>query len=502
MVVKEQKKMNIYKQGVSTSLDAMARGEFSSVELVKSCLSRIDDTDEYLGAFITVDREKAIDQARRADKKRAEKRGGFLCGIPVSIKDLICTKGLQTTCGSKMLKNYIPPYDATVIKRIKQEDAVIIGKVSMDEFAMGSTSETCAFTIPQNPYKKGYIAGGSSGGSAVSVAACQCPASLGSDTGGSIRQPASFCGVVGIKPTYGRVSRYGLTAFASSLDQIGPFTRNVEDCAKILQVISGYDEMDSTSVNCSVPDFSTFLRKGLKGMRVGVAREFFTEALDPEVNKTVQNALKILQQSGAKIVDLSLPHTEYCVAVYYIVASSEASSNLARYDGVVYGYRTDDKTSLIDMYKKTRSKGFGDEVKRRILIGTYALSSGYYDAYYKKASQVRTLILEDFKRAFEQCDVLVSPVTPTPAWKRGQNRENPLAMYLSDILTLSTNLAGIPGISVPGGFSREGLPIGVQLQGPHFSEGNLLRFAWNLQEELQLQHPCFDVKTICKKDLS
>lgn len=485
--------MNAYEMGVTASLDAMAKGEVSSVELIKSCLSRIEDVDKEIRAFITVDEEMALSQAEQADKNRAKGEAGRLCGVPVSIKDLLCTKGMRTTCGSKMLENFIPPYDATVVRKIKEEGAVIIGKVSMDEFAMGSTSESCAFGVPRNPYRDGYVAGGSSGGSAASVAALECASSLGSDTGGSIRQPASLCGIVGMKPTYGRVSRYGLTAFASSLDQIGPFTRTVEDCARMMEVISGYDEMDSTSVRHEVPEFSTALTKGLAGWKIGVPKEYFSAGLDPEVEKTVGNAIDILQQSGAEIVSVSLPHTEYCVAVYYIIASSEASSNLARYDGVVYGFRGEENASLMEMYKDTRSQGFGDEVKRRILIGTYALSSGYYDAYYKKASQVRTLILNDFKQAFTQCDALISPVTPSPAWKKGENSDNPLAMYLSDILTLSTNLAGIPGISVPGGFTTKGLPVGVQLQGPHFSEEKLLKIAWNLQESLQLQPPPLDI---------
>ncbi len=479
--------MDCYNLGVVESLDAMAKGDLSSVELTGSCLDRIAETDDQIGAFITVDKEQALQQAAAADKRRAAGDMGLLCGVPVSLKDLLCTRGVKTTCGSKMLENFIPPYDATVVKKIKEEGAVIIGKVSMDEFAMGSTSENCAFTVPRNPYKKGYITGGSSGGSAASVAALQCPASLGSDTGGSIRQPASFCGVVGIKPTYGRVSRYGMTAFASSLDQIGPFTRNVEDCAQILQAICGYDAMDSTSVNHEVPDYRLSLENGLKGMKVGIVKEFFTAGLDSDVADIVHNAATVLQQCGAELVEVSLPHTEYCVAVYYIIASSEASSNLARYDGVVYGYRSQESDSLLDMYKNTRSTGFGDEVKRRILLGTYSLSAGYYDAYYKKASQVRALIIDDFTKAFAKCDVLLSPVSPTPAWRQGHNSEDPLAMYLSDILTLSTNLAGIPAISVPGGFTGDGLPVGVQLQGRHFAEAELLRFAWNLQQSLQLK---------------
>jgi aspartyl-tRNA(Asn)/glutamyl-tRNA(Gln) amidotransferase subunit A len=467
----------------SARLDA---GDLTSQELVTSCLQRIEATDAGLGAFITVDREGAMAQAKAADSLRSAGKGRKLCGIPLSIKDLLCTRGMRTTCGSKMLENFIPPYDATVVAKLKAEGAVIVGKVSMDEFAMGSTSETCAFQVPRNPWKKGYVAGGSSGGSAVSVAARQCPGSLGSDTGGSIRQPASLCGVVGIKPTYGRVSRYGLTAFASSLDQVGPFARTVEDCALLLNTIAGYDEMDSTSVKQPVPDFTSALTKGMKGVRIGIPREYFEGGIDPEVAAIVNDGIIAMQTAGAETVAVSLPHTQYCVAVYYLIAPSEASSNLARYDGVLYGYRDMTAETLMEMYKNTRSQGFGSEVKRRILIGTYALSSGYYDAYYKKASQVRTLLLNDFNNAFKQCDLLVSPVVPTPAWRKGENNDDPLAMYMSDILTLSANLAGIPGMSVPGGFTQNGLPVGIQLQGAHFQEEKLFRAAYNIEHQLAL----------------
>ena len=485
--------MNPYELTISQALKRMEQGELSAAELTKSCLDRIDAVEKDVVAFITVDKEGALAQAEKADRERKAGRGGKLCGIPLSVKDLLCTKGLRTTCGSKMLENYVPPYNATVVEKIKAEGAVILGKTTMDEFAMGSTSESCAFGVPSNPWKKGYVAGGSSGGSAVSVASYECPGSLGSDTGGSIRQPASLCGVVGMKPTYGRVSRYGLTAFASSLDQVGPFCRTVEDCALMMDVISGYDQMDSTSVKQDVPNFSSALIEGLEGLKVGVPREYFTEGLDSEVKKTIHNSIEVLRKKGAEIVDVSLPHTEYCVAVYYLIAPSEASSNLARYDGALYGYRDMEADTLIEMYKQTRSKGFGAEVKRRILIGTYALSSGYYDAYYKKASQVRTLILNDFKKAFESCDVLISPVTPTAAWKMGENTENPLAIYMSDILTLSANLAGIPGMSVPGGFTADGLPIGVQLQAAHFQEEKLLKTGFNLEKGLKIDKRQLDI---------
>lgn len=478
--------MKPYELTIAQALKKMEEGDLSSVELTKSCLERIDAVEEKVSAFITIDDEGALLQAEQADQKRKEGETGMLCGVPLSVKDLLCTKGLKNTCGSKMLENFVAPYDATVVGKIRQEGGVILGKVAMDEFAMGSTSENCAFGVPKNPWKEGYVAGGSSGGSAASVASLECLGSLGSDTGGSIRQPASLCGIVGLKPTYGRVSRYGLTAFASSLDQVGPLCRSVEDCALMMNVISGYDQMDSTSVNKTVPNYTSCLTEGLDGLKVGVPREYFTEGLDSEVESTVRNSIEVLRERGAQIVDVSLPHTEYCVAVYYLIAPSEASSNLARYDGALYGYRDEGAESLIDMYKQTRSTGFGAEVKRRILIGTYALSSGYYDAYYKKASQVRTLILNDYQKAYESCDVLISPVTPTAAWKMGENSEDPLAVYLSDILTISANLAGVPGMSVPGGFTKEGLPVGVQLQSSHFQEEKLLKAGFNLEQSLGL----------------
>jgi aspartyl-tRNA(Asn)/glutamyl-tRNA(Gln) amidotransferase subunit A len=381
-----------------------------------------------------------------------------------------------------MLEHFVAPYDATVVSRLRQAGAVLLGKLAMDEFAMGSTSEHCAFQVVQNPWKPGHVAGGSSGGSAAAVAADECLAALGSDTGGSIRQPASLCGTVGLKPTYGRVSRYGLVAFASSLDQVGPLTKDVRDCALMLNAICGHDPLDSTSIDRPVPDFTAALQEGLQGVRVGVPREYFGQGLDPEVEQVARAAIAMLREAGAEIVEVTLPHTDYCVAVYYLIAPAEASSNLARFDGVRYGYRDRSADALIDLYNRSRSQGFGDEVKRRILIGTYALSAGYYDAYYKKASQVRTLIKEDFARAYASCDLLVSPVVPTPAWAIGAGADDPLSLYLSDILTLSANLAGTPGMSVPCGFSSQGLPIGVQLQAAHFQEEILLRAAHNLEQ--------------------
>lgn len=474
--------MDLYELTIAGAMEKMRAGEISSVELTQSCLDRIEQVEGSVRAFITLDQEGALERAQVADAMRRSGRDGLLCGIPLTVKDLLCTKGMKTTCGSKILENFIPPYDATVVERLKAQGGVLLGKVAMDEFAMGSTSESCAFKIPQNPWKMGYVAGGSSGGSAAAVASGECLASLGSDTGGSIRQPASLCGIVGLKPTYGRVSRYGLVAFASSLDQIGPLCRDVRDCALMMNVIGGYDPRDSTSVHREMPDYSSALVEDVRGVRVGIPKEYFVEGLDPEVERVVRKGINVLREAGAEIVDVSLPHTDYCVAVYYLIAPAEASSNLARYDGVHYGIRDMNADSLIAMYKDTRSVGFGAEVKRRILIGTYALSSGYYDAYYKKASQVRTMILQDFLKAYEKCDVLISPVTPTPAWKMGENIDDPLAVYLSDILTISANLAGIPGMSVPGGFSRDGLPIGIQLQGPHFREDTLLRVAYTLEK--------------------
>jgi aspartyl-tRNA(Asn)/glutamyl-tRNA(Gln) amidotransferase subunit A len=469
---------------IAAAARAMAARQLTAAELTKSCLDRIKAVDGRLRAFITVDEEGAMRQAEEADAQRERGQAGPLLGIPVSIKDALCVKGLRATCGSKILENFIAPYDAAVIERLKAAGAVVLGKVAMDEFAMGSTSETCAFGAPENPWLPGYVAGGSSGGSAVSVAAGEALASLGSDTGGSIRQPGSLCGVCGIKPTYGRVSRYGLIAYASSLDQVGPLCRDTADTALLLQAICGHDRRDSTSMEMAVPDFTAALTDGMKGVRVGVPKEYFGGGLNEEVATVVRQGIEALAAAGADLVEVSLPHMPYCVAVYYLVSTAEASSNLARFDGVHYGFRAGDCQSLFDVYAKSRSQGFGPEVKRRILLGTYALSAGYYDAYYKKASQVRTLIKNDFTEAFKECDVLVSPVTPAPAWPLGTSHDNPLALYLSDILTISANLAGIPAMSVPGGFSSQGLPVGIQLQAGHFQEEMLLKTAHNLEKAL------------------
>ena len=478
--------MELYALTIHELQELLKQKKTSAVEICRSVFGRIAGVEDKIGAYITLDQDMAEQQAAAADALLQEGKGGDLCGIPLALKDVLCTKGLKTTCGSRILESFVPPYNATVVEKLKAAGAVTLGKVTMDEFAMGSSNENSAFSVPKNPWHRDHICGGSSGGSAAAVAADECIASIGSDTGGSIRQPASHCGVVGLKPTYGRVSRYGLVAYASSLDQLGPITKDVTDCAIMLNSISGYDSRDSTSVNQPTPDYRQALVKGLQGITLGIPKEYFGAGLDPEVEKAVLQGIEALKEAGAKTVEVSLPHTDYGVAAYYIIAPAEASSNLARYDGVKYGYRDMQADSLLEMYRESRSQGFGDEVKRRIIIGTYALSSGYYDAYYKKALQVRTLIVEDFQQAFAQCDVLVSPVTPTPAWKLGEKVDDPLSMYLSDILTISTNLAGLPGISVPCGFSSNGLPIGFQIQANHFAEEKLLQAAFNLEKSLAI----------------
>jgi len=484
--------MNLYELTIHEAHDLLRRKEISAVDLTRSVLDRIREIDFRVGAYITVTEETALSQAAAADHAVGEGRIGPLTGIPLAVKDLICTRGLRTTCASKILENFVPPYDAGVIEALKAEGAVIVGKVNMDEFAMGSSTENSAMGITRNPWDLSRTPGGSSGGSAAAVAADMCLGALGSDTGGSIRQPASHCGVVGLKPTYGRVSRYGLVAFASSLDQIGPLTKDVTDCALVLSAISGHDRRDSTSVPRPVPDYIEALRPDIAGIRIGLPREYHSaEGLSPEVSSIIRGAVEILEGMGAQCVEISLPHTPHAVAVYYLIAPSEASSNLARYDGVKYGFRDRDRGDLLEMYRGTRSRGFGPEVQRRIILGTYALSAGYYDAYYGKASQVRTLIVADFRKAFETCDVILSPVAPTPAFPIGEKMDDPLTMYLSDIFTLSANLAGIPGMSVPCGFSAEGLPIGLQLMGNHFDEETLLRvgYAFEQATEVHLRKP-------------
>lgn len=455
-----------------------AIGETTPSEVTRVALDAIEKSQEQLNAFITIDREGALHRATKIDAeiKEAIKKKP-LAGIPVAVKDNMCTAGMRMTCGSRILGNYIPPYTATAVAKLEEAGAIIIGKTNLDEFAMGSSTENSAFGPVHNPADNEYVPGGSSGGSAVAVAAGFVPISLGSDTGGSIRQPASFCGVVGLKPSYGRVSRYGLVAFASSLDQIGPFAHNVRDAARALGVIAGRDRYDSTSANIAVPDYLTTLTDEIAGLRIGVAAECFGEGLDPEVRVRVEAAIKKLEGHGAEIVPVSLPHSRYAIAVYYIIATAEASSNLARYDGVRYGFRAEEARTLSEMYRRTRDEGFGAEVKRRIMLGTFVLSSGYYDAYYEKAQRVRRMIVDDFASAFAKCDVIATPTSPTPPFKIGEKADDPLAMYLNDIYTVTINLAGLPAINVPCGASSNGLPVGLQLIGNHFDEARLLNVA-------------------------
>jgi aspartyl-tRNA(Asn)/glutamyl-tRNA(Gln) amidotransferase subunit A len=466
----------LYRLSISELSPLLSQRQVSPVEVTEHLLERIAALNEAINAYITVDEAGALAQAKLAEARLAKGEAGALTGIPLAIKDVIATQGLRTTCGSHILEDYLPPYDAMVCVRLREQGAVFLGKVNMDEFAMGSSTENSAFGPSRNPWNRECITGGSSGGSAAAVAADLCIASLGSDTGGSIRQPASHCGVVGLKPTYGRVSRYGLVAYASSLDQIGPITKEVRDAALLMNAIAGYDRKDSTSAPVPAPDYLETLGRDIKGVKVGVPREYFGEGLDPDVEAAVKNALITLEGLGAELVEVSLPHTEYAVAAYYVIAPAEASSNLARYDGVKYGLRVPG-ANLLDMYANTRTQGFGAEVRRRIMLGTYALSAGYYDAYYRKASQVRTLIRRDFEAAFAECAVLAAPVAPTPAPRLGEMVADPLTMYLSDIFTISVNLAGIPAISAPCGFSRENLPIGLQILGPPFGEPAILKVA-------------------------
>jgi aspartyl-tRNA(Asn)/glutamyl-tRNA(Gln) amidotransferase subunit A len=475
--------MDLHQLTIHELHDLFVKKEVTSREATEALYRRIKEVDEKLGAYLLLTEEKAYRQADEVDCNIAKgEEIGDLSGIPMGLKDILCTKGIRTTCGSKILENYVPFYDGTVVKKLRERNAVFLGKLNMDEFAMGSSTENSGFQITRNPWNLDRIPGGSSGGSAAAVAADECIASLGTDTGGSIRQPASCCGVVGLKPTYGRVSRYGLVAFASSLDQIGPITKDVKDCAILMNAISGYDPYDSTSVNTEVPDYKQSLIKDVKGIRIGIPKEYFIEGIDPDVEKAVTQAIDLFGKWGAEVKRVSLPHTEYAVAIYYIIATAEASSNLARYDGVKYGLRSKGYRDLMEMYTQTRAKGFGQEVKRRIILGTYVLSAGYYEAYYRKASQVRTLMRKDFEDAFRQVDVILAPTAPTPAFRIGEKTEDPLQMYLSDIFTIPVNIAGIPGISIPCGFSRDNLPIGLQMMGKHFDEGMLLRVAYAFEQ--------------------
>jgi len=462
----------------------LKKREITSREITESVFERISEVDSRVRAYVCLTGEKAFAQADRADQMIRDGRGDIspLTGIPVAIKDLICTKGVRTTCASHILHNFTSPYNATVIDRLESAGYVHPGMTNMDEFAMGSSTENSSYQVTRNPWDTDRVPGGSSGGSTAAVAADECIAALGSDTGGSIRQPAALCGVVGLKPTYGRVSRYGLIAFASSLDQIGPITKDVTDCAILLKAISGHDPKDSTSVGLPVPDYTKVLGRDIKGLRLGIPKEYFISGIDPSVESCVKEAVRALEGLGARTVEISLPHTEYAIAAYYIIATAEASSNLARYDGVKYGYRTKDADDLIGMYMKTRDEGFGPEVKRRIMLGTYVLSAGYYDAYYKKAQQVRTLIKGDFERAFQEVDAIVTPTSPTPAFRVGEKTADPLQMYLSDIFTISVNLAGIPGLSIPCGFTGDGLPVGLQILGRDFDEERILQIAYAYEQ--------------------
>jgi len=469
----------------------LKKREVSSGEATESVFRRISATEDKVHSYITLCHETAVAEAKQADQQ-LKKGGEFppLLGIPIALKDIFLTRGVLTTCASKILGNFIPPYDSTTGRKLKEAGAVTVGKTNMDEFAMGSSTENSAYAITRNPWKLDRVPGGSSGGSAAAVTADQCIAALGTDTGGSIRQPAACCGIVGLKPTYGRVSRYGIIAFASSLDQVGPMTKDITDCALMLETIAGFDPSDSTSVNIPVPPFAAFLNGDVKGLRVGIPKEYFVPGMQPEVERAVKEGIRVLEKSGVRVEEISLPHTEYAVAVYYIIATAEASSNLARYDGMKYGYRAS-AGDLTETYMKSREEGFGPEVKRRIMLGTYVLSAGYYDAYYLKAQRVRTLIKKDFEEAFKKCDAIITPTAPTTAFRIGEKTQDPLQMYLSDILTISVNLAGLPGLSLPCGFDSEELPIGMQIIGKHFDEATILRigFAYEQATEWHKRKP-------------
>lgn len=463
---------------IDSTRAAIAEHRTTATALAESYYAKIEAEDPRIGAFLTLSKDRALQKAREIDAIAAKNHAlPPLAGVPVGIKDVMVTRGVRTTAGSKVLSNYIPPYDCTAVARLEAAGAVLLGKMNCDEFAMGSSNENSAYQPVRNPRDLNRVPGGSSGGSAAAVAAGMAVATLGSDTGGSIRQPASFCGVVGLMPTYGRVSRYGLIAFASSLDHIGPLTNTVKDGAIVLSIIAGRDPMDSTSADIPVPDYAAELAKPVRGLRLGVPREYFGEGLDPEVRAAVEAAIQKLAQFGCEIVPVSLPHTEYAIPAYYLIATAEASSNLARYDGVRYGLRSGKARSLAEMYELTRDEGFGAEVKRRIMLGTYALSAGYYDAYYLKAQRVRTLLTRDFDDAFKKVDAIITPTSPTAAFKLGEKADDPLAMYLADVYTVTADLAGIPGISVPCGETREKLPIGLQILGRHFDEATILRIA-------------------------
>ncbi|HNX35393.1 MAG TPA: Asp-tRNA(Asn)/Glu-tRNA(Gln) amidotransferase subunit GatA [Kiritimatiellia bacterium] len=477
--------MNILKLTLCEAAEGLRKKAFSSVELTREVLDAIEKKDGELNAYLSVDAEGALRQAAAADAARQSGRDHALLGVPVGIKDLINVEGQPCTCASKILQGFTSTYDATVSARLREAGAVFAGRTNMDEFAMGSSTEGSAFKVTRNPHDLTRVPGGSSGGSAAAVAGGEAIAALGTDTGGSIRQPSAFCGCVGLKPSYGRVSRYGVTAYASSLDQVGPMTKTVEDAAVLLQALAGRDAHDGTTLDVPVPDYRAALRGGLKGLRIGLPKEYYVEGSDPEVMACVRKAVDACAAAGAEIVEVGLPHTEYAIAVYYIVATAEASANLARFDGVRYGHRTPRPDSVFDLYAKSRADGFGTEVKRRIILGTYVLSSGYYDAYYGRAQKVRTLIRQDFAEAFKQCDVMFTPVAPTPAYRIGEASNDPLKMYLGDIFTVPANLAGICGISVPCGKTAAGLPVGLQVLGPAFGECAILRAAYAYEQEVR-----------------
>lgn len=472
----------MYTKTLSELSEGLKKGEFSSEELTTASLTRIQQLDTTLNSFITITKESAITEARLADEKRRKGDAGPLTGIPIAHKDIFCTEGIKTSCGSKMLDNFISPYDATVVTKLKEAGTVLLGKTNMDEFAMGSSNETSFYGPVYNPWDIKAVPGGSSGGSTAAVAAGFVSGATGTDTGGSIRQPAALCGVTGIKPTYGRVSRYGMIAFASSLDQAGPIAKTAEDCALLLQTMAGLDVKDSTSIDKPVPNYSEMLTQSIKGLKIGLPKEFFGEGLNPNVHATVQEAIKVLEKRGAIFKDIHLPNSGLAIPTYYVIAPAECSSNLSRFDGVRFGYQCKNPKNLEDLYKRSRGEGFGAEVKRRILIGTYVLSAGYYDAYYLQAQKVRKLITQDFKQAFQEVDVILGPTTPTPAFNLGEKTTDPVSMYLCDIYTISVNLAGLPGLSMPAGFV-DNRPVGVQLIGNYFDEGRLLNVAHQFQQE-------------------
>ena len=480
--------MELYELTVHELMDKLDKNEITSEDITKSYVSRINEKEDDIEAFVTVLSEDAENKAKEIDQKIEKGEiTNKLAGIPIGIKDNICTKGIKTTCSSKMLEDFISPYDATVMDKINAENLITIGKLNMDEFAMGGSTENSYFKKTKNPWNLNKVPGGSSGGSAAAVASQMVPWALGSDTGGSIRQPASFCGVVGLKPTYGLVSRYGLVAFASSLDQIGPITKDVRDSAILLNIIAGHDEKDSTSVEMPKKDYEKALTGNIKGLKIGVPKEFFGEGINEEVKKSLKQAIETYKELGAEVEEFSLDIAKYALATYYIIACAEASSNLGRFDGIRYTYRAKDFKDLKDLYKKTRSEGFGAEVKRRIILGTYVLSSGYYDAYYKKAQQVRTLVMNEFNKGFEKYDVILTPTAPTVAFGIGEKSNNPLEMYLADICTVSINIAGLPGISVPCGIDSEGMPIGMQLIGNRFQEETILKAAYSFEQEYKFR---------------